>query len=143
MKAILTLGMIICCFNSFSQTHKNKAFEMVKTPDSVKVILSSFLANKEKVKVDGAILTFNLIDKKDYLYKDGIYSFRLLGPHYNRQIFIANKGVVHIFNGYYISELLPEFNEYIKKTELPTKLKIAYLKAISVFLDEEYKIENS
>lgn len=144
MKTILILSTIFFYSCSFAQTVKSKStFEMIKVPDSIKAVLSNFLTGKEKVPVVGAILIYNLINKRDYLYKDGIFSFRLMGAHFNRQIFIVNKGKIHILDGYYIDELLPEFNEYIRKTDLPTKIKISYLKVISVFLDEEYNIENS
>ena len=134
----------VCSSNLFSQATERKAsFETVKIPDSIKVRLVDFLSAKEKNTITGAILIYNLIDKKNYKYKDGIYSFRLMGSHFVRQVFIVFKGELHIFNGYYFNELLPEFNEYIQKVELPTKSKIAYLKAVAVFLSEEYEIENS
>lgn len=128
--------------NTFAQA--NKSLRMVDLPDSVSSKLLKYLQVKEKLSgVDFPIYVFNLVDSKDYKYRDGIYAFRLMGPHYKRRIFIVNKSNVYIFDGYYFDDLLQEFNEFIKRVQLSTLQKIIYLKAISRFLDEEYKIETS
>jgi hypothetical protein len=134
--------MIFSSNYGFGQQNR-KAFEMVKVPDSVKNSLISFLTTKEKHSETGAILIYNLINSKDYKYKDGIYAFRMMGPHFSRNIFIVSNGKLQIFNGYYISELLSEFNSFIQKENIPYKIKIKYLKAISTFLEEEYIVENN
>ena len=128
--------------NAFAQA--NQPFRMVVLPDSVTSKLLKFLQKKEKLDgTDYPIYVFNLVDSKDYKYKDGVYAFRLAGPHYRRRIFIVNNSNVYIFEDYYIDDLLYEFSDYIKKIQLTTRKKIIYLKAISRFLEEEYKNETS
>jgi hypothetical protein len=134
---IIFFTVVGCAFGQ-----KRIPYQTVNLPDSVLLSVREFLSQKENIPITGAILTFNLIDKKNYKYKDGIYSFRLLGPHFHRNIFIVNDKHIYIFKGYYTDELIPEFYQYIKQNKLSSKIKIDYLKAISLFLEQEYISEN-
>lgn len=137
---LIILFLNISCY-SFGQN--NTKFQTVNIPDSVLDSLVQFLSKKENVSIDGAILIYNLIDKKNYNYIDGIYSFKLLGPHFHSYIFIVNQKCIRIFKGYYINDLLPEFHLYLNQSNLSVKTKIQYLKAVSLFLEAEFISENT
>jgi hypothetical protein len=141
MKQIILLLALLSMFTySFGQ---NKiSFQSVNLPDSVLISVRNFLSQKENTTITGAILTYNLIDKNKSKYEDGIYSFKILGPHFRRNIFIVSDKHIHIFKGYFIDELLTEFYQFIKQNKLSDKIKIDYLKAISLFLEQEYISEN-
>lgn len=139
---VIILLLAAVAINSFTQA--KKAFHMVVLPDSITSKLVKYLQEKEKLPgADYPMYVFNLVDSKDYKYKDGIYAFRLTGPHYKRRIFIVNSSQIYIFDGYYFDDLLQEFNEYVKRAKLSTLQKIIYLNAISHFLAEEYKANTS
>jgi len=142
-KNILVIIFVISTvMKLFAQS--TQPLHMVNLPDSVRLNLSNLLKIKEKLPgADYPMYVFNLINPKDYKYKDGIYTFRLMGPHYNRRIFIVNKLQVHIFDDYDFDNLLQEYVEFIKTTQLTPIQKILYLKAISRFLEEEFDSETS
>lgn len=142
MKHIRLIIILLSIFGSSFGQNKSR-FHTVNLPDSIIVSLKNFLTKKEKLSITGAILTYNLLDKKNYMYEDGIYSFKLLGSHFHRNIFIVHRKNIYIFKGYYLNELLPEFYLFLNQKKLTSKTEIDYLKAISLFLEEEYISENS
>ena len=82
----------------------------------------------------------NLIDNNDFNFKEGIYSFQGLGPHFPRQIFIYTKGKIFIFKNDASANpigVIQEFLDYVKINKLTTKEINSYLKAISIYLEEE------
>lgn len=139
----IVLLLMLLSLTPFSQ--KQNPLKMVELPDSARAILMMYLKENEKLSIDeiGGIYVFNLQNPKDLKYKDGVYTFRLMGPHYHRRIFIVNGPEIKIFDSQYIDDLLKEFYSFIKQSTLPVKKKIEYLKAISNFLEEEYNTENS
>ena len=139
----LVMFFVLVSLKSFAQ--KQNPLQMVKLPDSTRATLMTYLRESEKLSFDeeGGIYVFNFQNHKDLKYKDGIYTFRLMGPHFHRRIFIVNGAIVKIFNSQFIDDLLQEYNSFIKQTLLPIKKKIEYLKAISKFLEEEYNSENN
>jgi hypothetical protein len=144
MRKSLILFFLSTILISRILAQSQELLNMVQLPDSVSVKLSNFLAAKEKLKLaEYPMYIFNLVNSKDFKYHDGIYTFRLIGPHFKRHVFIVNNSEVYMFDGYYIDELLQEFDEYIKNVHLSAKQKIIYLKAIGRFLEEEYKTETS
>jgi len=123
---------------------KQNFLRMVELPNSARAILMKYIKEKEKLSNDDVgMYVFNLQNPKDLKYKDGIYTFRLMGPHFHRRVFIVNGSDINIFDSQYIDDFLEEFNFFIKKATLPTKKKIEYLKAISNFFEEEYNTENN
>jgi len=121
-----------------------KGFKMVKLPDTVRNKLAQYLSQQEKLETPNrAIYVFNLMNPKDYEFKKGIYSFKLMGPHFQRRIFIYTNNEIIIFNGYFIDDLLEEFTKFCNIVQIPVKEKILYLKAIADFLQTEYNTENN
>lgn len=141
MKHIILLIMLISICSSSIAQNKFK-FPTVNLPDSVVLSLTQFLSQKEKSPVTGAIFTFNLINKNSRKFQDGIYSFKIFGSHFRRNIFIVRHKKIHIFKAYDLNELLPEFYDFLKENNLSRKIEIDYLKAISLFLEQEYISEN-
>lgn len=141
-KLLIIIFLTIQSLLLFGQ--KQKMFHMVELPDSTTNILMQYLKKKEKLQDEcGGLYVFNLQKPKDYKYKDGIYVFRLVGSNFHRRIFIVDGTIIKIFDSEYISDLLDEFNSFIRQSTLSTKMKIKYLKAISSFLEEEYYSENN
>jgi hypothetical protein len=130
---------------SFAQKESGaKRLQIVELPDTVKSKLVNYLKEKEKLEtLSRAIYVFNLVNRKDYKYKKGIYGFKLMGPHFQRRVFINTGNEVKIFDGYFIDDLLKEFTIFCESSNLSTKDKIAYLKAIAIFLQEEYETEST
>jgi len=83
----------------------------------------------------------NLLATNDIQYKDGIYYFRVMSPHALGRIFITYKGQATVFKSLEVNGLLQEYLAFLSKSELPDKVKIDYLKAISIHLERQYKAE--
>jgi hypothetical protein len=86
------------------------------------------------------ISVYNLINKKDFIFKSGVYTFNLTGPHYPRRIFIFYNSKLFIFKskGAFDSiGILEEFVACIKLLNISEPDRVKYLKAISKYLQEE------
>ena len=86
-------------------------------------------------------IVFNLIDKQNYDFVDGIYSFRGMGPHFPRRIFMFNNGELFIFEsaGYNASKgVVQEFSRAIDSLNLSSSQVVQYAKAISEYLNAEF-----
>ncbi len=145
MHKYIYIGTLMMLTYTAIFAQKQNSLRMVELPNSAKVILMEYLKRKEKLSDDNdsGVYVFNLQNPKDTKYKDGIYTFRLMGPHFRRRVFIVNGLNINIFNSQYIDDFIEEFNSFMKKSSLPTKKKIEYLKSVSNFLEEEYNTENS
>lgn len=146
MKVIISVILMLCLSTaSFAQKKSAaKGVQMVVLPDTVKSRLVQHLYKKEQLTIpSAAIYVFNLVNEKDYKYKKGIYTFKLMGPHFQRRIFINTGNEVKIFEGYFIDDLLKEFAIFCETSDMSVKEKIKYLQAIASFLQEEYETENS
>lgn len=146
MRAVIILVLMLCLITtSFAQKKSGtEGLQMVMLPDTVKSKLVQYISKKEKLETPSkAIYVFNLVNGKDYKYKKGIYAFKLMGPHFQRRVFINTGNEIKIFDGYFINDLLKEFTSFCETSDIPAKEKIIYLKAIAVFLQEEYETENN
>jgi hypothetical protein len=114
----------------------------VVLPDSIKHQLGIFLQRKEKLTSPAsAILVYNYPNPEDIRFKDGLYTFSLLGPHFQPRIFIFENGRLQIFERIDINGLLGEYLAYIKRPGIAERNKIKYLHLIWRFLDEGFKRE--
>jgi hypothetical protein len=146
MKVAINLVLAVCLIaNSFAQKNQGtKGTQMVELPDTVKSKLVAFLSKQEEFETPNkAVYVFNLVNVKDYSYKKGIYAFKLMGPHFQRRVFINTGKEIKIFDGYFIDDMLNEFTSFCKTSDIPAREKIVYLKAIAIFLQEEYETENN
>ena len=124
------------------QKEKNTLFPMVEIPDSVRLIVGEFLKEQEHLDTNfTAFYIYNFSNPKDYKFKEGIYTFRLMGPHFLSRLMIYTKGKIYLFKSVHIDGLLEEYLSFIKREKVNTEEKLNYLKLISKFLQEEYQTE--
>ncbi|MNQ52280.1 hypothetical protein D3C85_662880 [compost metagenome] len=120
-------------------SQKVSSSQNLKIPDSIYNKLEEFYI-KERGTVNSHINVYNLIDKKSFGFKSGIYSFSLTGPHFPRRIFIFYNNKTYIFKSVGAFDsigILQEFIECIKILSISESDRIKYLKAISNYLQEE------
>ena len=76
----------------------------------------------------------------NYLWGDGIYAFKGMGPHFPRRIFVYKGGRLFIFNSRGDCEpegVITEFCSCIKILNLTHKEIVDYLNVICLYLQEE------
>jgi len=118
---------------------------MVKVPDSTRLKMAYIELGKEEMESEfdsayTAIYVFNLINRSDYAFKDGIYVWNVMGPHFPRRLLIRKEGQTCIFKStgaFEPTDVLEEYLKCIKELRLSDSNVRLYLKAISKYLDEE------
>lgn len=118
---------------------------MVKTSDSLRVELALVELNKKKLETvtDSAytaIYVFDVINKKNLILKNGVYRWKVMGPHFANRLFISYNNRTFIFKKKGSVDsigVLQEFIECIKLLGISESDRIKYLKAISNYLQEE------
>jgi hypothetical protein len=136
------IGFIILLIGgscTYSQDKKENPFQMVSVPDSIVNKLEEAY-NKNAKNVNAGKNVFNLLNRKDFIFGNGIYSFRGQGPHFPRRIFIFNKGLLFIFDSegaYNPKGVLEEFVQNIDILGLTNEQIVKYSKVISDYLEEE------
>lgn len=134
MVGILFLGF----FSANAQKPKVNPFQMVDIHDSIYVKFEeSYKKSTSFDSVNAGRNAWNLLDRKDFAFKNGLYSFKGQGPHFPKRIFIYNNGKTYIFTSSYVDKVLLEYLECIKLLDLSEADKIKYLKMISIYLEEE------
>lgn len=135
---VLVFTVLNC---SYSQLKKGNPLQTVIVSDSINLQLAKIVYNTSNgITSKTGLCIWNIQNKKDLVFKDGIYSFKGLGPHFPRRIFIFNKGLLFIFENegaFNPKGVLKEFVECIKKLNLTDKQTLIYLKAISDYLEQE------
>lgn len=135
--SLITLLIFLVC--ACAQSKKTNPFQRVAVPDSVVVILEEAY-NKNAKNVNAGKNVFNLLNRKDFVFKDGIYSFQGQGPHFPRRIFIYNKGNTFIFENegaFNPHGIIEEFALCVRKLNLTGSQVVRYTKAISDYLAQE------
>ena len=111
---MLILAMAV--WNASAQNGKGNPFPRVAVPDSIAVKLREAYKSTTELRCNAEANVYNLIDRFNYDFKDGIYSFRGMGPHFPRRIFIFDKGRLFIFEseGYFDPQgVVHEFSQVI------------------------------
>ena len=135
---MLILAMAV--WNASAQNGKGNPFPRVAVPDSIAVKLKKAYETSSKLRSNAEANVYNLIDRFNYDFKDGIYSFKGMGPHFPRRIFIFDKGRLFIFEseGYFDPQgVVHEFSQVIDSLRLTDNQVIQYSKAISEYLERE------
>ena len=135
---MLILAMAV--WNASAQNGKGNPFPRVAVPDSIAVKLREAYKSTTELRCNAEANVYNLIDRFNYDFKDGIYSFRGMGPHFPRRIFIFDKGRLFIFEseGYVDPQgVVHEFSQVIDSLRLTDNQVIQYSKAISEYLERE------
>jgi len=111
----------------------------VDVPDSIYKKIEKVYVN-ERESVNAGIFIWNLSNRKDYIFKNGIYSYRLMGPHFPRRIFIFKSPKIYIFKSigaFDFVGVLHEYLECLKLLELSETERVLYLKTIASYLENE------
>ena len=142
----VSIAVVLLLFMSlntvYSQNKKNNPFQRVSIPDSIAVNLKEAY-NKNAKNVNAEANVFNLLNRKDFVFKDGIYSFQGQGPHFPKRIFIYNKDRLFIFENegaFNPKGVIQEFADCIELLVLTDKQVVKYSQVISDYLKGE---ENS
>lgn len=75
---MLILAMAV--WNASAQNGKGNPFPRVAVPDSIAVKLREAYKSTTELRCNAEANVYNLIDRFNYDFKDGIYSFRGMGP---------------------------------------------------------------
>jgi len=136
----LVFGLSFLVFASVHvKTKKQNPFQMVDVPDSIYKKIEKVYVN-ERESVNAGIFIWNLSNRKDYIFKNGIYSYRLMGPHFPRRIFIFKSPKIYIFKSigaFDFVGVLHEYLECLKLLELSETERVLYLKTIASYLENE------
>ena len=127
-------------WNASAQNGEENLFPRVTVPDSIAVKLKKAYETSSKLRSNAEANVYNLIDRFDYDFKDGIYSFKGMGPHFPRRIFIFDKGQVFIFDSAGFNEpqeVIREFSQAIDSLNLSPDQIVQYSKTISKYLEQE------
>ena len=132
---MLILAMAV--WNASAQNGEENPFPRVTVPDSIAVKLKKAYETSSKLRSNAEANVYNLIDRFDYDFKDGIYSFKGMGPHFPRRIFIFDKGQLFIFDSAGFNEpqeVIREFSQAIDSLNLSPDQIVQYSKTISKYL---------
>ena len=135
---MLILAMAV--WNASAQNGKGNPFPRVAVPDSIAVKLKKAYETSSKLRSNAEANVYNLIDRFEYDFKDGIYSFKGMGPHFPRRIFIFDKGQLFIFDSAGFNEpqeVIREFSQAIDSLNLSPDQIVQYSKTISKYLEQE------
>jgi hypothetical protein len=108
-------------------------------PDSIYLKLE-YAYNKNAKNVNAGKNILNLSNKKDFVFKNGIYSFQGQGPHYPKRIFIFQLNKLFIFENegaFNPKGVLKEFLKCIDDLKLNNKQIVKYSLIISKYLQDE------
>ena len=136
---MLILAMAV--WNASAQNGKGNPFPRVAVPDSIAVKLREAYKSTTELRCNAEANVYNLIDRFDYDFKDGIYSFKGMGPHFPRRIFIFDKGQLFIFDSAGFNEpqeVIREFSQAIDSLNLSPDQIVQYSKTISKYLEQEF-----
>ncbi len=137
---IITLFIVFLHTTAFGQktNTKENPFQMVDVPDSIYIYLEKkYTEITGSDSVNAGRNVFNLSNRKDFIFKNGLYSFQGQGPHFPRLIFIYHNKLLYTFKNTSITEVLEEYIECIDLLKLPEADSIKYLKLISDYLQDE------
>ena len=135
---MLILAMAV--WNASAQNGEENPFPRVTVPDSIAVKLKKAYETSSKLRSNAEANVYNLIDRFDYDFKDGIYSFKGMGPHFPRRICIFDKGQLFIFDSAGFNEpqeVIREFSQAIDSLNLSPDQIVQYSKTISKYLEQE------
>lgn len=138
----MIINKVLVCFICSIVPYLSKgqcldSLRSVCLPDNIAELIENNYKDKDANARKNVV---NLISPNNYLWGDGIYAFKGMGPHYPRQIFVYKEKKIFIFNsrGDYNPEgVIMEFCSCIKKLNLTHKEIVDYLNVICVYLQEE------
>jgi hypothetical protein len=148
MKIILTVLSMILIFNAVScqvpNDLKKTSFQYVVLPDSVSAQIRKFYREKEsRDSIAGQVTIFNIKYPSDFQFKEGLFRFKISGPHFVQYYFVHKKGKIHIFYEKDALTVIKELEEFIRTLNITQLEKIELIELTALMLREEYEIENN
>ena len=137
MKYLTLLLFFVCMNHTTNAQNKRNRFQRVNVPDSIYRKLEDGYSFKN---VNAGRNVFNLSNRNDFLFKEGLYSFQGQGPHFPRKIFIYFLKNIYIFQNegaFNPKGVLTEYVNFIQKNDLTDAQIVRWSKLISVYLEEE------
>jgi hypothetical protein len=133
--------LLLCLESVAAQTkkqiiQKRNPFEMVHVDDSVRKKLYLFISETGQNTAQAGISIYHVLgeDKANkYRFIEGIYSFKLMGPHFPIYYFVyTKKDGIRIIRDYTVDGLLTELIAIFKRNEaaFSEHQKIAYVEAM-------------
>lgn len=115
---------------------KRNPFEMVHVADSVRQKLNNFLRHERNDSLEAGLYINHILGKdkvNDYQFVEGVYSFRMMGPHFPYYYFIyTKKDGIRIITDYGLENLLTQvvfcFNR--NKDSFTEGERIAYIRSM-------------
>lgn len=149
MKRIYIIFFIVAlCNESLIAQNKKKIvkkkinpFEMVHVADSVRNKLYDYLWQERKDSLNAGISIYHILGKdkaNNYKFVEGVYSFKMMGPHFLLYYFIyTKKDGVQIIRHYDLENLLLQVVSCFKRNidSFSEAERIAYVQAMINKLD--------
>ena len=139
MRGLLFIYYLLALSFSSNSQAKLSPFQRVDVPDSIYLKLEEAY-NKNAKNVNAGRNIFNLSNRKDFVFKNGIYSFQGQGAHFPRRIFAFNSGKLFVFENvgaFNPKGILSEFLICIDSLNLNGNQTVRYSKVISDYLQKE------
>lgn len=140
---VLLFFLIAAAGTLFAQSKKKKnPFEMVHVDDSVRNKLCRYLLPERKDSINPGIYIYHLLGKdkaSNYKFVEGLYSFRLMGPHFPVYYFLyTEKEGVEIITAYDLEGLLTQVVSCFKRNldRFEETERIAYIEKMIHNLDD-------
>lgn len=138
---LICIFLFLICVGLNAKNQKKNPFQMVDVPDSICLKLeSAYKSITGFDNVNAGKNVWNLTNRQDFVFKNGLYSFKGQGPHYPRCIFIFKDFKIFIFKSigaFDFTGVLKEYLECIKLLELTEIERVLYLKSIGNYLESE------
>lgn len=96
----MIINKVLVCFICSIVPYLSKgqcldSLRSVCLPDNIAELIENNYKDKDANASKNVV---NLISPNNYLWGDGIYAFKGMGPHYPRQIFVYKEKKIFIFN---------------------------------------------
>lgn len=141
--SILLISLLFLNTNVFAQKKKTASnpFQMVKVPENIFVQLEAkYKEITGHDSVNAGRNVWNLLEPKNFVFKDGIYSFKGQGPHFPRLIFIYKNESLFVINAigaFEPSKVISDYLKCINELKLSDTEIRKYLKVVSQYLLQE------
>lgn len=142
MPSVTLLLVLASTALSYAQTSKPSPFQQVAVPTTVRKQLNDFIRTSDNGEAESPLYIRNILADKDLKFNDGIYYFRVMGPHAEGHAFIASKSQITILSGHNTQELVQSFLTFLTEHPLAEKDRVKYLKGLASFVEGKYKAEN-
>jgi hypothetical protein len=138
--------LLICTLISLSAKAQRFNFaskEAISLPTPVIAQLCRYIEVRDgaPMTIGGKYLyvpVFNVLNRSQKQFTDGLYYFTA-NSHDSGQLFINQKGKLVILRNGSVSDILADYNNFLKQHKLPEIKQIAYLAAIAAFMQFRYK----